>query len=312
MKRHVLIIDDDEVYRDALKRAIDSPGAESEIREAVTGREAIALFDAHKFDLVFIDYTLPDMDAIEVLKTIYDPVKDITPCPVVMMTAQGSQSVMIDALNHGAQDYIVKEYFSKDALDIVVEKATKFFALKVARNNAEEQLLHSQKMDAVGKLTGGIAHDFNNLLSIIFGNTRLLEMMLEDGEPDVESIKDKVKTIRRSSERGADLVKQLMIYSRQRTLNPVTTNINDVISDCKEFIVRSLNENIEVKTSFDDELHSVEVDPIQLEHAIINMPVNASDVMPDGGVLSIETYNIPLDHAEADALNISEGEYIVL
>lgn len=183
-----------------------------------------------------------------------------------------------------------------------------------ARKRAEEQLIHAQKMEAMGQLSGGIAHDFNNLLTIIFGNTRLLRKLLEEGSTDFSAYEEKVETIRKTAQRGADLVKRMTVFSRQRSFSPETVDINALIEDMRDLLERSLGEMIEIQTFLDEALWSIRIDPVMLEHVLINMAVNARDAMPDGGVLRIETRNAAIDGSDnfAQGSDIAPGDYVVM
>ena len=311
---NILVVDDNEGDRYLIKRYINKPGQDINVLEAGTAQEAYAVLDSHKgkIDCVFIDYMLPDADGISVLRRYFDKDKDFCPFPVVMLTGQGSESIAIDAIRYGAQDYLIKDNISTDTLHVAVVKARQVYELKKSRYESIKFMEYSQKMEAIGKLTGGIAHDFNNLLTITFGNIRLVIDMLQEPDCDIENCIDNLRTIQKTTRRGADLVKQLMIFSRQRKLNPVTANLNQLISDTSDLMQRSLGEFIQVKTEFDDDLHMVNVDPGQFEHALINMGVNARDAMMDGGQLTIKTENVVLSVDEARGVNLTAGSYVKL
>lgn len=179
----VLVIDDDATDRMAIRRHLLSAALNSDVHEAATGAAGIALLRARRFDCVFVDYRLPDMEGTSLLQVFYDIANDQMPAPFVMLTGQGGEEVMAEALRWGAHDYIVKDHITGPSVLIALSKAREVFDLKRARHSAEDKLRQAQKMDAVGQLTSGIAHDFNNLLTVILGNTRMMRRRLAEIPP---------------------------------------------------------------------------------------------------------------------------------
>jgi len=155
----------------------------------------------------------------------------------------------------------------------------------------EEQLLHAQKMEAVGSLAGGVAHDFNNLLTVILGATSLvLERMDEEARERAE-----IEEVRRAAERATDLTRQLLAFSRKQVMQPRILDLNESVEGMKGLLERVLEDHIELVWKLAPGLHPVRFDPGQIEQVIMNLVVNARDAMPRGGTLTIETANVDLD-----------------
>jgi len=177
------------------------------------------------------------------------------------------------------------------------------------RNAAEEQLRQAQKMEAVGQLTGGIAHDFNNLLAIIQGNLEMLQERLA-GDP---KLGDMIDYALRASERGASLTKRLLAYSRQQPLDPRAVDIALLIAGMTDLMRRALGETVDVRTYIPAGLWPTRIDPNELEHALLNLAVNARDAMPSGGTLTIEAENTRLDEAyAAQNAEVKPGAYVMI
>ncbi len=166
------------------------------------------------------------------------------------------------------------------------------------REKAEAALRQAQKIEAIGQLTGGIAHDFNNILQVVLGGLGVLRrrtakwQLADPVRSDLERYLDEVLA---ASQRGADLTRQLLAFARRQPLEPEDTDINQLVLGMSDLLRRSLGEQIEIETRLADGLWRTQCDTNQLEHAVLNLAVNARDAMPDGGRLTIETANAHLD-----------------
>lgn len=171
----------------------------------------------------------------------------------------------------------------------------------------EQQFAQSQKMQAVGQLAGGVAHDFNNLLTAMIGFCDLLLLRHQPGDASFADIMQ----IRQNANRAANLVRQLLAFSRQQTLQPKVIDATDALTELSHLLRRLIGAGIELKVVHARDLWLVRVDQGQLEQVIINLAVNARDAMQGGGVLTIRTGNAvkaaPERHGDEE---IPAGEYV--
>lgn len=159
------------------------------------------------------------------------------------------------------------------------------------RLKLETQLLHAQKMEAIGRLAGGIAHDFNNILTAILGYSDLLINQLNDENIIVKDVKE----IKSAAERAAKLTKQLLIFSRKQVEQASVVELNEIIINAHRMLERIIGEDILLKIDTSSECGCVLIDPGQLEQILVNLSVNARDAMSGGGLLHIQTYAVDLD-----------------
>ncbi|WP_063695280.1 hybrid sensor histidine kinase/response regulator [Bradyrhizobium embrapense] len=152
-----------------------------------------------------------------------------------------------------------------------------------ARERAQEQLRHAQKMEAIGQLTGGVAHDFNNLLMAVMGNLDLLRKRM----PEDPRLRRLVDGALQGAERGASLTQRLLAFARQQDLRAVPVDLGALVRDMSELLERSLGPRIGLRLDIPDGLPAACVDTNQLELALLNLAINARDAMPDGGVIEI-------------------------
>jgi PAS domain S-box-containing protein len=178
-----------------------------------------------------------------------------------------------------------------------------------ARRETEERLRRSQRMESIGQLTGGIAHDFNNLLAIVSGN---LELLLELPALAADARELATEAIS-ASDRGAELVRRLLAFSRKQQLEPRAFDLNERLPDLVQLLQRSLGEAVQIQTHTAPDLWQALADPSQVDDAVVNLAINARDAMPEGGVLTIETANVFLDDDYAQShLDVASGEYVML
>jgi PAS domain S-box-containing protein len=187
-------------------------------------------------------------------------------------------------------------------LDISAERDA-----EAERRHLEAQLLHSQKMEAIGRLAGGIAHDFNNLLTAITGYSELIASELD---PDSSLGRD-VEEIKRAAEQAGAMTQQLLAFSRRQVLQPSLLNPNEVIGHMEKLLKRLIGEDIELVTKLDSDIATIRSDRSQIEQVIMNLVVNARDAMPSGGRITVETANENIDAAKATGLGFEPGEYVV-
>ncbi|MGI9629302.1 MAG: PAS domain S-box protein [Longimicrobiales bacterium] len=173
---------------------------------------------------------------------------------------------------------------------------------ELALRDSQEQLLHAQRMESVGRLAGGMAHDFNNLLTVIMTSSSLAGQRLAQ-LPDQGALVRHIHRIRDASDRGAGLTQQLLAFARKQVVHPEVVDIKDLITKAQGLLAGVLGEDVELVTDLDSGLWPVTIDPGQFEQMLINLAVNARDAMPQGGLLRIEASNggepaVPADGEE--------------
>lgn len=285
----------------ALVDRVDVFKAAFESQEAVFAQDASEILRAMIVDM-------PDervqqvMGLLEGLKSIYAPLtaadrgigllsvysRDLVEADVPTVTAFANQ---IAAAWHKAQ-------LMRDLEESMEE-------LK----RTQDQLLHAQKMEAVGRLAGGLAHDFNNILTTIIGYSEFLAASLNKNDPrwaDVQEIKS-------AAERAASLTRQLLAFSRRQVMRPQILDLNALIDDLEKMLRRLIGEDIELVTALEPGLWAVRADPSQIEQVLLNLVINSRDAMPSGGELTIETGNRWIDAEYAGRhLEVEPGPYVML
>jgi PAS domain S-box-containing protein len=195
--------------------------------------------------------------------------------------------------------------FDHDALHLLRSVANLLAAL-VLRRRTEEQLAHSQRLDAVGQLTGGVAHDFNNLLTILSGNLQLLEIECED-RPEANEL---IASAQRSVARGAELTAKLLAFARRQRLSPRAVRAQTLLHELERMLRGTLGDAIRLQVECGEDVPPAHVDATQLDTALLNLALNARDAMPRGGEISIQASErwIAVDEAGPELL---AGHYVV-
>jgi len=178
-----------------------------------------------------------------------------------------------------------------------------------ATEKLQKQLIQAQKLEAIGSLAGGIAHDLNNLLSPILGYSELLLFDTATNDP----FKEKLEHIIKAGKGARDLVRQLLAFSRKQTLEYNLMDVNETLAGFEKFLRRTIREDIEIDIVPSPHVRPIMADIGQIEQVIMNLAVNASDAMPDGGKLTIETAPVELDENYTKTRSgVKSGEYVML
>lgn len=175
----------------------------------------------------------------------------------------------------------------------------------------EQQLLQSQKMEAVGRLAGGVAHDFNNILTVIVSYSELALRQLDSNNK--HRLRVRLEEIRKAAERAARLTSQLLLFSRSETVKPMELNINQLVIDIEEMLEQLIGEQILLDIRLDPTLHSIIADPGQIEQILLNLIVNGRDAMAEGGTIEVSTRRVELaDSSVLPHPDITPGSYVEL
>ncbi len=180
-------------------------------------------------------------------------------------------------------------------------------AAEVDRERLHQQLLQSSKLDALGHLAGGVAHDFNNLLAVILFNAQLGKLDLKPGDPGYDAFLQ----IEEAALRSKELTMKMLTFARKEELKSRPASINAIIRDLHEMLSRTLMKSIQIDLDLEEQLPDVVVDGNQIQLALLNICTNASDAMPGGGTLRIETRRVTVDEKNRrDFSGVEPGEYI--
>jgi PAS domain S-box-containing protein len=277
-----------------------SIGLPQAVLESLSGNPALqALAGSASTD---VDQRLPAQEAV------IGSLRDI--CPALDPDYQDAAIVLLPD-RHGPVGLLLalarqKGYFDRDRLNFL-QSVANILAASIQRGRSEEQLAHSQRLDALGQLTGGIAHDFNNLLTVISGNLQLLEIDM----PDDSATRETIESASRAVERGATLTRKLLAFSRRQHLLPNAVDTVQLLADLSEMLGRTLGERIVVTAECPSDVPQAYADPGELEAALINLALNARDAMPNGGRLGITARSAYYLANPEDDSRLAQGRYVV-
>jgi len=267
----------------------------NKIHESVLGYKTSDIQGKNFFELVYDE----DLEIVKERITFEKSSSDHTGFEFRLVNA-GGEPVWMETFG----SFILDEKESRDISSYVVASRD-----ITARKILENSLRQSQKMEAVGLLAGGVAHDFNNLLTVINGYTDIILSKIDSDNPMFTYLQQ----VKKSGKRASSLTRQLLAFSRRQILKPEVIDINKLAADMEKMLRRLVREDIEVTSIYDPSLKLVQADPGQIEQVILNLVVNASDAMPNGGKLTIETKNDYLDeHYVAKDSVAKAGEYVRL
>ncbi|MBW2455110.1 MAG: response regulator, partial [Deltaproteobacteria bacterium] len=180
--------------------------------------------------------------------------------------------------------------------------------IETEKDHLEEQLRHSQKMEAIGRLAGGVAHDFNNILTAIRGYAELLQMSLGPDDPSSEDAAE----ISKAADRASKLTSQLLAFSRKRVTASQVLRLDDVVANSEKMLRRIIGEDVHVIIEASTGLWPIEADPDQVDQVLVNLVVNGRDAMESGGELTVKTANVGVLDGQARTHAAEPGDYVTL
>jgi signal transduction histidine kinase len=269
-----------------VQSTLEAGGITCAITRVQTRDDFVAALEHGGIDLIFSDFTLPAFDGLSALKIAHAKCPDL---PVIMVSGTLGEERAIDSLKSGATDYVLKENLAR--LVPAVRRAMLEVEKRGERLRLEAQFIEAQKMEVIGQLASGVAHDFNNILGVIIGYGDLITADLDPDSP----LRKYADEIRHASERAAGLTRQLLIFSRKQTVQPVVLDLNDAVKDLDKMLRRLIDENIEMTIVPGRQIGRVKTDAGHIGQVLMNLVVNARDAMPNGGKLTIATKNVTLD-----------------
>lgn len=255
-----------------------------------------------------LELTPADIKGKHCYRVIHETACPPDDCPYSRLMSEGQSNVMEFLAPH------LGGYFSSSVSPIVGPDGILQRSICIARNineqkELEAQLIHAQKMEAIGQLAGGIAHDFNNILTAIIGFSNLLEMNMAEDDPGRENIHH----VLAAADRAAELTRSLLTFSRKQVINPLPVKLNHLVINVYKFLQRILGEDIALSTTLKHDSMTINADSGQIEQVLMNLATNARDAMPTGGTISIETDLAELDDDFVKAHGSgTAGEYALI
>jgi two-component system, cell cycle sensor histidine kinase and response regulator CckA len=256
-------------------------------------------------DLVLSDYEMPQFSGLRALELLKQ--RPALKIPFIIVSGTIGEEMAVAAMQQGASDYLLKDRIGR--LGPAVRRALQEVEERKERKRLEAQFIEAQKMEVVGQLAGGVAHDFNNVLGVIMGYS---DLILQDFSPETP-VQQYVEEIRHATKRAVGLTRQLLIFSRKQAVQPGVLDLNKVVEESETMLRRLIEENIEMKIVYGENIGRIKADAGYLWQVLMNMVVNARDAMPDGGRLTIQTSKVTLDEAYVQSHpGAQAGDYSLL
>ena len=338
-KVNILLVDDQPAKLLGYEAILGELG--ENLIKAGSANEALQQLLRNNVAVVLIDVCMPELDGFELATMIRDHPRFEKTAIIFVSAIQVTELDLLRGYAAGAVDYVpvpvdpsllrakvrvfaelYRKTWQLETLNAELERRVAERTCELARANAElEQRVEQrtrereaalakvhqmQKIESLGQLTGGVAHDFNNLLMAVLGNLELLRKMVAD-DPKASRLIDGAF---RGAERGAALTKRLLAFARQQELKPERVDVPMLVGNMIDMLTRSLGPTVGVAVDFPPDLPPTEVDPNQLELALLNLALNARDAMPRDGRLTISARRETIGLGEAPGLQ--PGDYVCI
>ena len=305
---HVLIVDDDEIMRDAASGSLTAAGFR--VSEAENGLRAIEVLDDLRPDIILLDVMMPEMNGFDTALAVRQK-RGYASVPILIMTALDDLESINRAFEVGATDFITKPINW-----VILVERIRFMTRAVHMMNAQRQLqkdlVQAQKMEALGTLAGGVAHDLNNVLSAVINYPELLLLQVDGDSP----LRKPILTIQHAGQRAAEIVQDLLTLARRGVSLKIVSNINDIVLEYlnspEHQKLISFHPDISIDTNLSSHLLNFSGSPLHIRKTIMNLVSNAAEAQPDGGLISISTYNHTFSQPPIGVEPTREGEFCTL
>jgi len=267
-------------------------------------RDFLAALERGNADLILSEISPPGFNGESALEMAR---RKLPGTPYIVLSGKPDEELALDSFKRGATDYVLKQQPSQ--IVTAVRRAVQEVKARAERQRLEEQFIEAQKMEVMGQLASGVAHDFNNILAVIIGYS---DLMREELSPDHPLYKY-AEEIRHAGEHATRLTRQLLVFSRKQTVEPVVLDLNEVVNDLDKMLRRLINENVELTVALGKQIGRVKADVGYIGQVLVNLIINARDAMPSGGQLAITTGNVTLDEDYARRHpEVVPGDYVML
>jgi signal transduction histidine kinase len=309
--------------------------------KAGSANEALEQLLRSDVAVVLIDVCMPDLDGFELAVMIREHPRFQKTAIIFVSAIQVTDLDLLRGYAAGAVDYVpvpvvpdllrakvrvFSELYRKtrqlETLNAELERRVAERTAELERANADlecrveertrereaalAQVHQMQKVESLGQLTGGVAHDFNNLLMAVLGNLEILRKLI----PDEPKLRHLIDGAIQGAERGATLTQRMLAFARRQQLRPATVDVPKLVNSMVEMLRSSLGPGVQIVTAFGADLPATQVDPNQLELALLNLALNARDAMPHGGVLTISARHEAV--RVSDIPGLKAGEYVCI
>jgi signal transduction histidine kinase len=333
---NILLVDDQPAKLLSYEVILEELG--ENLIKAGSAREALEQLLRNEIAVILTDVSMPELDGFELAAMIREHPRFHRTAIIFVSAIHLTDPDRVRGYAAGAVDYlpvplvpelmrakvkVFAELYRKtrelESLNADLERRVDARTAELARANAQleqrveertrereaalAQVHEMQKMESLGQLTGGVAHDFNNLLMAVLGNLELLKKRM----PDTPALKRLVDGAIAGAERGATLTKRMLAFARRQELKPATVQLSVLVKGVEDMLRRSLGPTVTIEVDVSESLPSVQIDPHQLELALLNLALNARDAMPNGGNLTIAADQNDSPGGTAD---LPSGEYV--
>jgi two-component system, cell cycle sensor histidine kinase and response regulator CckA len=303
-RQRILLIEDNPRDAELVRYALRQGGLQSDLI-VVQGRAELQQRLQEPFSAIIADYRLPDLSLITAMEEARSRFPDV---PFVVISGSTSEEQLLAALRLGADDYLLKDRLAR--LAAAVTGAIEKHRLRSERASAEadvqakqEQLLHAQRVESIGRLAGGILHDFNNLITVVLGNTTLALDGIGHNHPSAHLLDQVVA----ASQRAAELTHQLLAFSRRQSEPRQSLDLSEVVSSFAPLAQQMLGPNRQLQTALATSLPPIHADRVQIEQVLMNLLLNARDATPNGGTVTVNSDRVTVDGREFVRLRVQDS-----